>query len=164
MILGFAEEGAHVGAGTAVWRNAHIREGAHVGDDCVIGAGVYIGPGVVVGDRCKIQNNALLYEPAILGRGVFVGPGVVFTNDKRPRAVNPDLSRKGAEDWEPVGVRVESGASVGAGAVCVAPVRIGAWAMVAAGSVVTRDVPAFALVAGNPARVIGRVDREGRRA
>ena len=154
---------AKVGDRTQVWHLAQLREEVHVGSDCVIGRGAYLGPGVRVGDRCKIQNHALVYEPAVIADGAFVGPAVVFTNDLNPRAVTPAGSLKGADDWECVGVVVEEGASVGARAVCVAPVRIGAWAMVAAGAVVTRDVPAYALVAGVPARQIGWVDRAGQR-
>ena len=118
----------------------------------MIGRGAYLGPGVVVGDRCKIQNHALVYEPAELGDGAFVGPAVVLTNDLYPRAVDATGRLKQAADWTPVGVTVREGASIGARAVCVAPVTIGRWAMVAAGSVVTADVPDFALVAGTPAR------------
>jgi acetyltransferase-like isoleucine patch superfamily enzyme len=154
---------AKVGDRTLVWHLAQLREEVQVGADCIIGRGAYLGPGVVVGDRCKIQNHALVYEPAVLADGVFVGPAVVFTNDLNPRAVTPGGQLKGADDWECVGVTVEEGASIGARAVCVAPVRIGAWAMVAAGAVVTRDVPPFAIVAGVPARQIGWVDRSGHR-
>ena len=105
-----------------------------------------------MGDHCKVQNNALIYEPAWLEDGVFVGPAAVFTNDRFPRAITPDGSLKKAADWDPVGVRVRYGASIGAKAVCVAPVTIGRWALVAAGSVVVTDVPDFALV---PARQHG---------
>lgn len=154
---------AEVGDGTLVWHLAQVRERARVGRDCVIGRGAYLGPGVVVGDRCKIQNHALVYEPAVLGDGVFVGPAVVFTNDLRPRAVTPDGALKSADDWHAVGVVVEEGAAIGARAVCVAPVRIGAWAMVAAGAVVAADVPPFALVVGVPARRVGWVGRAGAR-
>lgn len=153
---------ADVGEGTRIWAGAQVREGARIGVQCVLGSGAYIGRGVVVGDRCKIQNNALIYEPATLANGVFIGPAVVLTNDTYPRAVNPDGSLKGADDWVPVGVAIGEGAAIGARAVCVAPVTVGRWAMVAAGSVVTRDVPDHALVAGVPARQIGWVGKAGR--
>ena len=120
-----------------------------------------IGSGVLMGKSCKVQNYALVYEPAKLADGVFVGPGAVFTNDHFPRAANPDLTPKSASDWEPVGVTCETGASIGARAVCVAPVTIGAWAMVAAGATVVKDVPPHALVAGVPARRLGWVGRSG---
>jgi UDP-2-acetamido-3-amino-2,3-dideoxy-glucuronate N-acetyltransferase len=152
-----------IGDGTQVWNLVQIRERAEIGVECVIGRGAYIGIGVRVGDRCKIQNNALVYDPAVIGDGVFIGPGAILTNDRLPRAISPSGELKRADDWDPVGVTIETGASIGAGAVCVAPVRIGAWAMVAAGSVVVRDIPDHALVAGNPARQIGWVGRDGRR-
>ena len=137
-------------------------EGARVGTGCIIGRGAYVGADVVIGDNCKIQNYALVYEPAVLEPGVFIGPAVVLTNDTYPRAVNPDGSLKSAHDWQPVGVVVREGAAIGgARAVCVAPVTIGRWATVAAGAVVSRDVPDFALVAGVPARRIGWVGRAG---
>lgn len=152
---------ALIGAGTRVWHLAQVREDATVGADCIVGRGAYVGPGVRVGDRCKIQNHALVYEPAVLEDGVFVGPAVVFTNDQHPRAVEPGGRLKTADDWHAVGVHVRQGAAIGARAVCIAPVTIGRWAMVAAGAVVTRDVPDFALVAGVPARRIGWVGRAG---
>ena len=154
---------ASIGDGTQVWNLVQIRERARLGTECLIGRGAYIGIGVRVGDRCKIQNNALVYDPAVIGDGVFIGPGAILTNDRLPRAISPSGELKQADDWDPVGVTIETGASIGAGAVCVAPVRIGAWAMVAAGSVVVRDVPDHALVAGNPARQIGWVGRDGQR-
>lgn len=152
---------ARIGQGTSVWDLAQIREGAEIGAACIIGRGAYIGPGVRMGDRCKVQNHALVYEPAWLEDGVFVGPAAVFTNDRFPRAVTPDGLIKKAADWDPVGVTVRSGASIGAMAVCVAPVAIGRWALVAAGSVVVKDVPDFALVAGVPARFVRWVGRAG---
>ncbi|WP_042418624.1 acyltransferase [Streptacidiphilus anmyonensis] len=154
---------AEVGDGTTVWDLAQIREKAVLGRECIVGRGAYVGPGVRLGDRVKLQNHALVYEPAVLGDGVFVGPAAVFTNDHFPRSVTPDGRLKRGEDWEAVAVVVEEGASVGARSVCVAPVRIGRWALIAAGAVVTRDVPPFALVAGVPARRIGWVGREGSR-
>lgn len=152
---------AVLGVGTTVWHLAQIREGAVLGSDCVIGRGAYIGPGVRMGSGCKVQNYALIYEPAVLEDGVFVGPAAVLTNDQYPRAITPDGRLKTGSDWQPVGVRVRRGASIGAGAVCVAPLTIGSWALVAAGAVVVNDVPDFALVAGNPARQIRWVGRAG---
>src|SRR3954452_3107080 len=139
---------ATVGTGTRIWHLAQIRERAVVGADCVIGRGAYLGPGVRLGDQCKVQNHALIYEPAELGDGVFVGPAVVFTNDEYPRAVTPAGALKAEEDWTMVAVRVREGAAIGARSVCVAPVTIGCWSMGAAGWVVPRDVPDYALVAG----------------
>lgn len=154
---------ASIGAGSKVWHLAQVREGAVLGRRCIVGRGAYVGSGVVVGDNSKIQNHALVYEPAILGAGVFIGPSAVLTNDQYPRSVSPDGTLKSADDWEPVGVTIGDGASVGARAVCVAPVRIGSWAMVAAGAVVARDVSDHALMVGVPARQIGWVGRAGHR-
>lgn len=156
------EDGASIGEGTSVWDGVTIRGDARVGVDCVLGRGCFIDVGVVVGDRCKVQNNALLYQPARLGRGVFVGPAAVLTNDRFPRAVNPDGSSKSTEDWKPAGVRVGDGASIGANATVIGGVSIGEWAMIAANATVTRDVPAHALVAGSPARRIAWVGAAGR--
>jgi acetyltransferase-like isoleucine patch superfamily enzyme len=155
------DDRAEIGAGSSVWELAQIREEARLGEGCVVGRGAYVGTGVRIGDNVKIQNYALVYEPAELGDGVFVGPAVVLTNDHNPRSVDPEGKQKRGGDWEAVGVKVDEGASLGARSVCVAPVRIGRWAMVAAGAVVTKDVPDFALVAGVPARRIGWVGRSG---
>jgi serine acetyltransferase len=152
---------AEIGDGSKIWHLAQVRETAKLGADCVIGRGAYIGTGVALGDNCKVQNYALVYEPAELADGVFIGPAAVLTNDTYPRAVNPDGSLKGGDDWEHVGVRIGRGASIGARAVCVAPLQIGEWATVAAGAVVVKDVPAHALVVGVPARRIGWVGRAG---
>jgi len=152
---------ARIGEGSKVWHLAQIREAARLGENCVIGRGAYIGPGVVLGDNCKVQNYALVYEPAVLEAGVFIGPAVVLTNDVFPRAVTPEGALKTEDDWHKVGVTIQQGAAIGARAVCIAPVTIGAWATVAAGAVVTKDVPDFALVAGVPARRIGWVGKAG---
>ena len=152
---------AKIGEGTSIWHLAQIRNEVVIGENCIVGRGAYVGTGVVMGDNCKLQNYALVYEPARLGNGVFIGPAVVLTNDHFPRAINPDGSLKSASDWDAVGVTIGDGASIGARAVCVAPVTIGAWSLVAAGSVVTKDVPPFALVAGVPAKRVRWVGRAG---
>ena len=118
-------------------------------------------PGGLVGANCKIQNYALVYEPARLGDGVFVGPAVVFTNDEFPRAVTVDGTLKTDADWQAVGVEVRDGAAIGARSVCVAPVVIGRWALVGAGATVVKDVPDFALVVGSPPARVGWVGRAG---
>ena len=155
------DDRASIGDGSSVWHLAQVREHAVLGRNCIVGRGAYIGTGVRMGDNCKVQNYALVYEPAVLEDGVFVGPAVVLTNDPFPRSVNPDGTLKSGADWEPVGVTLREGSSVGARAVCVAPVTVGRWATVAAGAVVTKDVPDFALVAGVPARRIKWVGRAG---
>ena len=152
---------AQIGAGSSIWHLAQVREGVTLGENCVVGRGAYIGTGVQIGDNVKVQNYALVYEPAHVEDGAFIGPAAVLTNDQFPRAVNPDGSPKSGHDWEPVGVTVKEGASIGARAVCVAPVTVGRWSLVAAGATVVRDVPEFALVAGVPARRIGWVGRAG---
>lgn len=152
---------AVLGGGSSIWHLAQVREGVRMGQNCIVGRGAYIGTGVQMGDNCKVQNYALVYEPAKLADGVFIGPAVVLTNDTYPRAINADGTLKSAHDWEPVGVTIERGAAIGARATCVAPVTIGAWATVAAGAVVVKDVPAYALVAGVPARRIGWVGESG---
>lgn len=152
---------AEIGDGTTIWHLAQVRETAIIGRGCIVSRGAYVGAGVRIGDHCKLQNHALVYEPAVLDHGVFIGPAVVLTNDQYPRSITPDGELKRGDDWEAVGVQVDQGASIGARAVCVAPVRIGAWSLVAAGSVVVDDVLPFALVAGVPAKRIGWVGRAG---
>ena len=152
---------AHIGQGTKVWDYSKVCDDVRIGSSSIIGRSVYIGPGVEIGDNCKIQNSALIYEPARIGNGVFVGPGVIFTNDLNPRAVTSSFELKTQNDWIKQGVTIEEGASIGAGSICVAPVSIGKWAMVGAGSIVLRDVRDFALVVGNPAIQIGWVGKYG---
>jgi UDP-2-acetamido-3-amino-2,3-dideoxy-glucuronate N-acetyltransferase len=157
------DETAELGPRTAVWHLAQVRENARLGADCIVGRGAYVGPGVAIGDQVKLQNYALVYEPAMLEGQVFIGPAAVLTNDVFPRATDVAGTLKRPADWEALGVVVRQGASVGARAVIIAVVEIGPWALVAAGAVVTRDVPGFALVAGVPARKIGWVGRAGSR-
>ena len=152
---------ATFGDNVKIWHYAQVREDAVLGEGCIIGRGAYIGTGVGLGKNCKVQNYALVYEPAILEDGVFIGPAAVLTNDQFPRSVAPDMSLKGGDDWEAVGVTIREGASIGARAVCVAPVTIGRWATVGAGAVVTKNVPDFALVLGVPARQAGWVGKQG---
>jgi acetyltransferase-like isoleucine patch superfamily enzyme len=147
------ERGASIGFGTSVWHHAHVRSGARVGTGCTLGKNVFVDAEAVVGDRVKVQNNVSIYRGVCLDDEVFVGPSAVFTNDRTPRATNPH--------WELVPTRVRHGASIGANATIVCGVEIGAFAMVAAGSVVTRSVEDHRLVAGNPARPIGWVCRCG---
>ena len=155
------DERAELGAGTRVWQLAQIRENARIGRECIIGRGAYVGPGVVLGDHVKLQNYALVYEPARLEDAVFIGPSAVLTNDVYPRSVGVTGQLKRPADWDAEGVVVREGASVGARAVILAGVEIGRWALIAAGAVVTRDVPDFGLVAGGPARRIGWVGQAG---
>lgn len=157
------DEGARVHPTARIWHLAQVREDAVIGADSIIGRGAYVGSGVILGANCKVQNYALIYEPAVLAEGVFVGPGVVLTNDHHPRAVSAEGLAKSSADWEVVGVVCEAGVSIGAGAICVAPLRLGQWSMIGAGAVVTRDVPAFGLMVGSPARQLGWVGRSGRR-
>lgn len=146
---------AIIGAGTKIWINVQIRENVNVGPDCIISKDVYLDHGVRIGARCKIQNSVSVYHGLIIENDVFVGPNVAFTNDRVPRAFNPD--------WVITPTRVHSGASIGANATIVCGVNIGEYAMVAAGSVVTHDVEPYTLVMGNPARPVARIDKLGNR-
>lgn len=148
---------AQIGERTRIWNWAQVRASARVGDDCIVGKGVYIDGGVVIGNRVKIQNHASLFHGLVIEDGVFVGPHACFTNDLSPRAINPDGTLKAATDWMVSPTLVKYGASIGANATIVCGVVIGRWAMIGAGSVVTRDVPDHGLVAGNPARLRGWV-------
>lgn len=159
----FVSEHASIGINSAIWNNSQVREGVQIGENCILGKDVYVDFDVQIGDNVKIQNGALVYHGTILESGVFVGPGVIFTNDKKPRAINPDGSLKSADDWVVGQTLVKYGASIGAGAILVTGITIGKFAMVGAGAVVTRDVPDHGLVVGNPARLIGYVCSCGER-
>jgi UDP-2-acetamido-3-amino-2,3-dideoxy-glucuronate N-acetyltransferase len=161
--LATVSEKAIVKENVSIWDFSKVREGASIGSNTIIGDYVYIDANVKVGKNCKIQNASMLYDPCVLHDGVFIGPGVVLTNDHNPRAILPTGEKKVSLDWEKVGVEVLIGASIGARTVCVAPVKIGKWSMIGAGSVVTKNVPDFALVLGNPARQVGWVGKAGKR-
>lgn len=144
-----------------IWDFTQIRENARIGANSIIGSYVYIDVNVLIGDNCKVQNRALIYDPSIIHDGVFIGPGAILTNDKNPRAIQKSGGIKQSSDWEKVGVEVFEGASIGSGAICIAPVKIGKWALVGAGAVVTKNVKNYALVVGNPARQVGWVGPAG---
>ena len=152
----FVDDGCTIGARTKVWHFCHILTGSRIGEHCIIGQNVMIGPDVSIGDGCKIQNNVSVYRGVRLGSRVFVGPSAVFTNVLTPRA-EIDRSQEFAETI------VEDGATIGANATIVCGIRLGGYCFVAAGAVVTHDVPAHALVAGVPARQIGWVSHAGER-
>lgn len=146
---------AEIGEGTKIWNQAQVREQARIGRDCVISKNVYIDQGVILGDRVKVQNNVNVYHGVEVEDDVFLGPSMTFTNDRFPRAFNGD--------FEVGRTLVKKGASIGANAVIRCDTVIGEYAMVGSGSVVTKDVAPYALVAGNPARQIGWVCRCGRK-
>jgi UDP-2-acetamido-3-amino-2,3-dideoxy-glucuronate N-acetyltransferase len=148
---------ATLGPGTKVWHQAQVREGAVLGRNCIVGKGAYVDFDVQIGDNVKLQNRVSVYHGVTLENGVFVGPHAVFTNDRMPRAINPDGSLKSDSDWELGHILVKEGASIGAGAIVVTDVTIGRFAMVGAGAVVTKGVPDYGLVYGNPARLQGYV-------
>ncbi len=149
------EEGAQIGRGTKIWHHCHVRAGAVIGENCNIGKNVYVDIGAKIGSGVKIQNNVSVYQGVTLEDDVFVGPSVVFTNDRIPRAFG---------DWgeaQVIETRVHKGASLGGGACLRCGVNIGEYAMVAMGAVVIHSVESFTLVAGNPAAIKGRVNKEG---
>ncbi len=148
---------ASIGEGTRIWHHCHVREGAVIGRNCILGKGVYVDADVHIGDNVKIQNGVSVYHGVTLEDGVFCGPHCAFTNERLPRAITPEGRLRGAGDWTVTETLVRSGASIGAHATIVCGVTIGRWAMVGAGSVVTRDVPDYGLVYGNPARLHGSV-------
>ena len=144
---------AQLGQGTKVWINVQIRENAVIGDNCIVSKDVYIDHAVTIGDRCKIQNSVSVYHGVSIGNDVLVGPNASFTNDRVPRAFNPD--------WKITPTFIKDGASIGANSTLICGITVGEYAMVAAGSVVTRDVEPYTLVMGNPARPVARIDKAG---
>lgn len=147
------EDEAVVGPETRIWHHAHVRSSANIGSGCVLGKNVFVDAGVTIGARCKVQNNVSIYAGVVVEDDVFIGPSATFTNDRSPRAF--------AAEWEIVPTVVRTGASIGANATIVCGHELGAYSMVAAGAVVTADVPAYCLVMGNPARPRGWVCRCG---
>ena len=154
---------AIIGAGCRIWNQAQVREKAILGKQCIIGKDVYIDRDVQIGDYVKIQNQAQLFRGVVLESGVFIGPRVCFTNDRFPRAINSEGFLKTDDDWALEVTFVSYGASIGAGAVILPGIKIGPYAMIGAGAVVTRNVEEQQLVLGNPARLHGYVCRCGRR-
>ena len=144
---------AIIGEGTMIWVNVQIREGVTIGRGCVISKDVYIDKNVMIGQRCKIQNSVSVYDGVSIGDDVFVGPNVAFTNDKVPRAFNTE--------WKITPTVIRNGVSLGANSTIVCGIEIGEYAMVAAGSVVTKNVPPYTLVVGNPARPAAEIDKAG---
>lgn len=144
------DAGAAIGADTKIWHFSHVMSGAEIGHDCTLGQNVFVASGVRIGNGVKIQNNVSVYEGVIIEDYAFCGPSMVFTNVKTPRSAFP---RNSAEDY--VATIVRHGASIGANATVVCGTTIGSWALVAAGAVVTKDVPSHAIVAGVPGRIIG---------
>lgn len=156
---------AKIGEGTRIWHNAQIREKAELGKNCIIGKNVYIDHHVKIGNNVKIQNNCSIYFNTIVEDGVFIAPHVIFTNDHIPRAVNPDGSLKTggseAKDWKVGTIIVKEGASICTNSTLLTDITIGKWALVGAGSVVTKSVPDYGLVVGIPARLRGFVCKCG---
>lgn len=148
---------ANIGEGTSIWHQSQVRERAQLGRNCIIGKGVYIDFEVSLGDNVKVQNYVSVYHGVTIEEGVFVGPHVCFTNDLRPRAINPDGSLKATDDWVLTRTLICRGAALGANSTIVCGTTIGPWALVGSGSVVTRDVPPYGMVYGNPARLHGFV-------
>jgi UDP-2-acetamido-3-amino-2,3-dideoxy-glucuronate N-acetyltransferase len=144
----YLDEGCVIGEGTKIWHFSHVMAGARIGRRCTIGQNVLVSPDVVLGDNCKIQNNVSLFTGVILEDDVFCGPSMVFTNVVTPRS---HVSRR--HDYQRTLVR--RGATIGANATIIAPRTIGRYAFIGAGAVVTKDVPDYALVVGNPGRVVG---------
>lgn len=144
---------AMIGRGSKIWINSQIREGAEIGENCIVSKDTYIDAGVKIGKNCKIQNGVSIYKGVEIKDDVFVGPNACFTNDKVPRAFNAE--------WKITPTTIEKGASIGANATIVCGITIGEYAMVGAGSVVTKDVEPYSLVMGNPAKHVSYIDQFG---
>lgn len=152
--LSVVDDGAKIGSGTKVWHFAHVRGSAVIGENCIIGKSVYVDAEVKIGNNVKIQNGVSVYHGVIIEDDVFCGPHMTFTNDMYPRAFG--------DSWEVSKTLVKKGASIGAHAVIICNTTLGEYCLVGSGSVVTRDVPAYGLVTGNPAKLVGFVCKCGR--
>ena len=150
-------EKANIGEGSSIWHQAQVRESVKIGTNCIIGKGVYVDAGVEIGDNVKIQNYVSVYHGVRIEDGVFVGPHVCFTNDLRPRAINPDGSLKSADDWVLSMTLIKRGAALGANSTIRCGITVGKWAMIGSGSVVTRDIPPHGVAWGNRAQLHGFV-------
>lgn len=155
------EKGSEVSDGCSIWHFAHVRKGAVLGRNCVIGKSVFVDAGVHIGNNVKIQNNVSVYHGVTVEDGAFLGPHVCFTNDLTPRSIKEDGSLRGGNDWVLTPTRVGYGVGIGANSVIRCGVTLNKWCMVGSGSVVTKDVPPYALVYGNPAKVRGVVAPSG---
>lgn len=156
-------DNVEIGDKTRIWHQAQVREGVRIGRECIIGKGSYVDFDVSIGDRCKLQNGVFVYHGATVEDGVFLGPGVMLLNDKNPRAITADGQLKAADDWAVSPTHIGYGAGVGGGSIILPGVSVGQWAIVGSGSVVTKDVPDYGLVYGNPARLAGFVSPAGQR-
>ena len=157
----FVSNDAQIGEGTIIERNTQINNTTVIGKNCKIHRNIYLDDGVVVGDFVKIQDNVMIPSGVTIETGVFIGPSVSFTNDKNPRSITPIGELKDSTNWIESKTIVKHGASIGANATIVCGVTIGEWAMIGAGTVVIKDIPNHALVVGNPANIIGWVDKSG---
>lgn len=154
---------SEIGIGSKIWNYSQIRESVVIGCYCNIGSYVYVDFDIKIGDKVKIQNHVSLYHRAIIEDGVFIGPHVCFSNDKFPRAITLSGDVKTGEDWESYLVCIREGASIGANSTILPGITVGLFAMVGAGSVVTKNVPDYGLVVGNPARLVGFVCKCGKK-
>ena len=148
-------EDTHIDEGTKIWMNVQVRENVKIGKNCILAKDVYIDLNVRIGDGCKIQNGVYIYTGVEIDRDVFIGPNATFTNDRLPRAFN--------NTWEIIITKLCKGVSIGANSTIICGITLGEYCMVGAGSVVTKDVPPFNLVVGNPAKVVALIDKEGNR-
>lgn len=146
---------ARIGRNTSIWNNAQVRENASIGNNCILGKNVYIDHDVSIGNNVKVQNNASIYFGSKIEDGVFIGPNVCLTNDKAPRAITKEGKLKAEKDWKAEKTTIKEGASIGAGSVILPGIKIGKFAMIGSGSIVTKDVPDYGLAYGNPAKLAG---------